>query len=451
MHIKETERKMSSYKRAALWMLIIFIAFTGALVSRWSLSENVSAEEDTHYKIIHTFAEALTLIKKNYVEEVEDKDLVYGAIKGMLSSLDPHSSFMPPNVYKEMQIDTKGEFGGLGIQISIKDNFLTVIAPIEDTPAYKVGVKAGDKIIKINDESTKDMSLLDAVSKLRGPKGTSVTITIVRGGLDKLKEITIVRDIINIKSVKSKVIDSGIGYVKLLQFQETTSSELEKALKDLEKEKINSLILDLRNNPGGLLNSSVDVTSQFLPPDKLVVYIKGRDKEKTEFKTSNGKPSYKYQMIVLVNEGSASASEIVAGALQDWERAVIIGTQTFGKGSVQTVIPLSDGSGIRLTTARYYTPKDRSIQTTGIKPDIVVELAAKKGAKKHPVFREKDLEKHLENDTVKDAEPAVTDEKKEEDIIEAPVEISEEDDIQLQRAIDLLKTWDIFKNIKKAA
>ncbi len=442
---------MSGYKKVALWTLVVFIAFTGALVSRWSLSENVSAEEDTHYKIIHTFAEALTLIKKNYVEEVKDKDLVYGAIKGMLSSLDPHSSFMPPNVYKEMQIDTKGEFGGLGIQISIKDNFLTVIAPIEDTPAYKVGVKAGDKIIKINNESTKDMSILDAVSKLRGPKGTSVTITIVREGLDKPKDITIVRDIINIKSVKSRTIDSSIGYVKLLQFQETTSSELEKALKSLEKENINSLILDLRNNPGGLLNSSVDVTSQFLPPDKLVVYIKGRDKEKTEFKTSNGKPSYKYRMIVLVNEGSASASEIVAGALQDWERAVILGTQTFGKGSVQTVIPLSDGSGIRLTTARYYTPKDRSIQTTGIKPDIVVELAAKEGSKKHPVFREKDLKKHLENDTVKDAEPAITDDKKEEDLAEAPLEVSEKDDVQLQRAIDLLKTWDVFKNIKKAA
>jgi len=442
---------MSGYKKVALWTLVVFIAFTGALVSRWSLSDNVSAEEDTHYKIIHTFAEALTLIKKNYVEEVKDKDLVYGAIKGMLSSLDPHSSFMPPNVYKEMQIDTKGEFGGLGIQISIKDNFLTVIAPIEDTPAYKVGVKAGDKIIKINNESTKDMSILDAVSKLRGPKGTSVTITIVREGLDKPKDITIVRDIINIKSVKSRTIDSSIGYVKLLQFQETTSSELEKALKSLEKENINSLILDLRNNPGGLLNSSVDVTSQFLPPDKLVVYIKGRDKEKTEFKTSNGKPSYKYRMIVLVNEGSASASEIVAGALQDWERAVILGTQTFGKGSVQTVIPLSDGSGIRLTTARYYTPKDRSIQTTGIKPDIIVELAAKEGAKKHPVFREKDLEKHLENDTVKDAEPAITDKKKEEDLAEAPLEVSEQDDVQLQRAIDVLKTWDVFKNIKKAS
>jgi carboxyl-terminal processing protease len=440
---------MSSYKRAALWMLIISIAFAGALVSRWSLTENVNAEEDSHYKIIHTFAEALTLVKKNYVEEVDDKDLVYGAIKGMLSSLDPHSSFMTPSVYKEMQIDTKGEFGGLGIQISMKDNVLTVIAPIEDTPAYKVGVKAGDKIIKINTESTKDMSLLDAVAKLRGPKGTSVTITIMREEFEKPKDITIVRDIINIKSVKSKVLDSGIGYVKILQFQETTSAELDKALKALEKENINSLILDLRNNPGGLLNSSVDVSSQFLPQGKLVVYIKGRDGEKTEYKTSNSKPYDKYRMIVLVNEGSASASEIVAGALQDWERAVVLGAQTFGKGSVQTVIPLSDGSGIRLTTARYYTPKDRSIQTTGIKPDIVVEVAAKKGEKKHPVFREKDLEKHLENDTVKDAEPAVTDDKKEEELIEAPMEVSEEDDIQLQRALDLLKTWDVFK--KKAA
>lgn len=440
---------MLRYKTAAIWTLIIIVTLTGALLSRWSLLENVSAEEDEHYILIKTFAEALTLVKKNYVEEVEDKDLLYGAIKGMLNSLDPHSSFMPPEVYKEMQIDTKGEFGGLGIQIGIKDNMLTIIAPIEDTPAYRAGVKAGDKIIKINGESTKNISLFDAVKKLRGPKGTSVTITIIRKGLKKPKDITIVRDIIKIKSVKSKVIDDGIGYIKLLQFQQKTSSELESALKGLDEKGIHSLILDLRNNPGGLLNGAVDVTSQLLPPKKLVVFIKGRDGEKTEFYTNSNKPHYNYPMIVLVNEGSASASEIVAGALQDWGRAVILGTQTFGKGSVQTVIPLSDGSALRLTTARYYTPKGRSIQTTGITPDIIVKLKVKGKTNSHPVIREKDLEKHLENDLLKEKEDKEKD--KEKEITEVPAEVSEEEDVQLQRAIDLLKTWRVFKELQPAS
>jgi carboxyl-terminal processing protease len=347
-----------------------------------------------------------------------------------------------------MQVDTKGEFGGLGIQISIKDNMLTVIAPIEDTPAYRLGVKAGDKIIKINDESTKDMSIYDAVSKLRGPKGTSVTITIIRKDLEKPKDITIIRDIIEIKSIKSRMLDDDIGYIKLLQFQQKTSTDLAKALKDLDEEKIDSLILDLRNNPGGLLNSSVDVTGQFLPSGKLVVSIKGREGDETNFNTSGKKEHYKYNMIVLVNEGSASASEIVAGALQDWGRAIVLGTQTFGKGSVQTVIPLSDGSALRLTTARYYTPKGRSIQTTGIEPDIIVQVKTKNGGKTHPVLREKDLENHLENDTTKDTEPV-----KEENIesVEAPVDITEDSDTQLQRAVEMLKMWRIFRELPDAA
>jgi len=438
---------MRRYKTVALWTLIITIAFAAALLSRGTLL-NVNAEEEEHYVRIKTFAEALTLVKKNYVEEVNEKELIYGAIKGMLNSLDPHSSFMPPEVFKEMQIDTKGQFTGLGIQIGIKDNILTVIAPIEDTPAYKAGVKAGDKIIKINGESTKGMSLYDAVTRLRGPKGTSVTITIVREGLGEPMDITIVRDIIRIKSVKSKVVDEGIGYIKLTQFQESTASELSRALKHLtEDEKINALILDLRNNPGGLLKGSIDVVSQFLPPGKLVVYIKGKSGKKTEFYTRSDRVFYNYPMIVLVNEGSASASEIVAGALQDWGRAVILGTETFGKGSVQTVFPLNDGSGLRLTTAMYYTPKGRSIQTTGIKPDIIVRLKTKERMKKHPIIREKDLRKHLENQTVEEKE---LEKKEKREIVEIPLEVSEEKDVQLQRAIDLLKSWRVFKKLPKA-
>jgi carboxyl-terminal processing protease len=432
-------------KTAFILVLMSTLIFSVMLLSKSSLLNSVNAEEGQNYKRIKSFAETLSLVKKNYVEEVEEKDLVYGAIKGMLNSLDPHSSFMPPEIFTEMQIDTRGEFGGLGIQIGIKNRMLTIIAPIEDTPAHKAGVEAGDKIVKIDDESTKDISLHDAVSKLRGPKGTSVTITILREGLDEPKDITIIRDIIKLKSVKSKVIDEKIGYVKLTQFQEKTASDLKKALKELSKKDINSMIIDLRNNPGGLLKGAVDVTSQFLPAGKLVVYIKGRSGDKTEFNTNNGNDYVDFPMIVLVNGGSASASEIVAGALQDWEKAVILGTQTFGKGSVQTVMPLSDGSAVRLTTARYYTPKGRSIQTTGITPDIVVKLKAKDGAKTHPVFREKDLDKHLDNDVNKDSKDKKENDK--EDVEEVPNKISEDDDAQLDRAVDLLKTWRVFKKL----
>ena len=454
-------RRKTSY----ILLFMAVIVFTALLFSQWSVLEDVDALEDYHYKRIKTFAESLSLVKKNYVEEVEEKDLVYGAIKGMLSSLDPHSSFMPPEIFNEMKVDTKGEFGGLGIQIGIKDKILTIIAPIDDTPADKAGVEAGDKIIKIEGESTKDISLHDAVSKLRGKPGTSVTITIIRKGLDKPKDITIVRAIIKIKSVKSKMMEDGIGYIKLTQFQQKTASELEKALKKLSKKDMTALVLDLRNNPGGLLRGAVDVTSQFLPEGKLVVYIKGRDGKKTEFITDNGNKYSDLPMVILVNEGSASASEIVAGAMQDWGKSIVLGTQTFGKGSVQTVIPLSDGSALRLTTARYYTPKGRTIQTTGITPDIIVKLEAKNGEKTHRIFREKDLEKHLLNEETEagkekddkkdeDSEDKKDKETKKEDkdskMVEIPSKVAEDDDNQLQRALDLLKGWRIFNKLPEA-
>jgi carboxyl-terminal processing protease len=424
------------------WGLIIAIAFAGVVIGRWSIGR-VSAEVEG-YENLKILTEVLSIVKKNYVDEVKTKDLVYGAIKGMLNTLDPHSGFMPPDAYKEMQVDTKGEFGGIGIQIGIKDNILTVIAPIEDTPAYRAGIKAGDVITKIGDQSTRDMAIHDAVSKMRGPKGTTIKITISRDGWKEPKEFTIERDIIRVKSVKSKMLEEGIGYVKITQFQEQTAADLATALATLTEEKMTSLVLDLRNNPGGLLNSSVDVASQLLPPGKLVVYIKDRAGEKTEYKTGGKLLSYeKPTIVVLVNQGSASASEIVAGALKDWHRAVILGVQTFGKGSVQSVIPLSDGSGLRLTTARYYTPSGTSIQSTGITPDIVVKLELKNGTKEHAVFREKDLERHLKNEQ--------RDEKAEPEAETAPLEVSEKDDVQLQRAIDLLKTWKVFRELPKAS
>lgn len=436
-------------KTTLIVLLILLTAFSIVTAGR-TLLESAEAVENNHYKRIKTFTESLSLVKKNYVEDVDEKELVYGAIKGMLNSLDPHSSFMPPEAFTEMKVDTKGEFGGLGIQIGMKDNILTIIAPIEDTPAHKAGVKAGDKIIKIDGESTKDISLHDAVSKLRGLKGTPVTITIIRKDLDKPLDITIVRDIIKIKSVKSKIIEESIGYVKLTQFQEKSAEDLQTAMKELKEKEINALILDLRNNPGGLLKAAVDVSNLFLPSGKLVVYIKGRDGDKTEFHTANGNEYFDYPMVVLVNEGSASASEIVSGALQDWGKAVIMGMQTFGKGSVQTVIPLSDGSALRLTTARYYTPKGRSIQTTGITPDIMVELEAKNGAPTHHVLREKDLDKHLENDVEKEDETETETDGTEEPA-GIPSAVKEGEDSQLQRAIDLLKGLRVIQHLQKAS
>ncbi|TAL27200.1 MAG: S41 family peptidase [Nitrospirae bacterium] len=442
---------MKKKKLLLILALILTTAISGILIGR--LSVGIVNAEGEGYEELKIFTEVLSIVKRNYVEDVKIKDMIYGAIKGMLNSLDPHSGFMPPEAYKEMQVDTKGEFGGVGIQIGVKEGALTVIAPIEDTPADKAGIKAGDKIIKISGESTRDMSLHDAVGKMRGQKGTAVVLTIMREGWKETKDFTIVRDIIKVKSVKAKVLEDKIGHVKINQFQEKTASDLDSALSKILKEGATSLILDLRNNPGGLLNSAVEVSGQFLPPGKVVVFIKGRTGERTDYRTQNEgavepieekhKALRTMPMIVLVNQGSASASEIVAGALKDWNRAVVLGVQTFGKGSVQSVIPLSDGSGLRLTTARYYTPKGISIQSTGIVPDIVVKLEQKGNGKEHPVVREKDLERHLKNDQ--------SDEKTKEPEEMAPIEISEKDDVQLQRAIDLLKSWKVLKELPKAS
>lgn len=428
-------------------IVLLIMVFTAGMMVGKGLRSALSAQSEV-YEELKIFAEVLSLVQKNYVEPTNTKDLVYGAIRGMLNTLDPHSAFMSPEMYKEMQVDTKGEFGGLGIQIGIKDNRLTVIAPIEGTPADRAGIKAGDFIVKVDDAPTKDMSLMEAVEKMRGPKGTQVTLTIQREDSEEPLVIELTRETIKIDSVKSKMLEDRIGYFRVSQFQEMTSKDLNNALKKLKKENMQSIILDLRNNPGGLLTAAVETSELFIPPGKVVVSIKGRDPEKQEdeYKSNDKDPYETYPMIVLVNEGSASASEIVAGALQDWGRAIILGTQTFGKGSVQTILQLSDGSGLRLTTAKYYTPKGRSIQNIGITPDIVVKPVAVKGAEAAPpILREKDLERHLKNEK---AQPPP---KKE--IKQAPPPATggggtEGEDIQLQKAIDLLKTWKIFKGIK---
>ncbi|MCE5311998.1 MAG: S41 family peptidase [Nitrospiraceae bacterium] len=429
---------MSLKKKFIIAGLVFVLGAAGILAGRWAIA-TVSAESD--YEDLRMFTEVITQIKKNYVEDVKIKDLIRNAVKGMVSSLDPHSSYMTPEAYKEIKVETKGEFGGLGIQIAIKDGLLTVIAPIEDTPAYKAGILAGDRILKIDQASTKEMSLQDAVSKMRGQKGTKIVLTIIREGWKDTKDFTLVRDIIKVKSVKSKMLPNNIGYVKITQFQEGTGAELEDALSKLKKAGMASVILDLRNDPGGLLNSAVEVAEQFLPANKLVVYIKNRKNEKLEYFTEYKEPYLDTPMVVLVNQGSASASEIVAGALKDWNRAVVVGVQTFGKGSVQSLLPLSDGSGLRLTTAKYYTPNGTSIQGVGITPDIVVKLQAKNG-KEITVVRERDLERHLKNDQMKEGES-----EKE----TMPIEVDEKDDLQLQRAIETINTWKVLEKMKKAA
>jgi carboxyl-terminal processing protease len=357
---------------------------------------------------------------------------------------------MTEDMFKEMQVDTKGEFGGLGITIGIKSDVLTVISPIEDTPAWRAGIKAGDRIVKVDGESTKDMTVDNAVKKMRGVPGTSVTITVDRDEFKEPKDFTIVRDVIKIKSVKSRVIDNAIGYVRITQFQEHTDEEFKRALTEMwaGNPSLKGLVLDLRNNPGGLLDQAVLVTGSFLEKGKLVVYTKGRKaNNNVEYKVRGNGGRTAFPMVVLVNHGSASASEIVAGALQDWGRAVILGVDTFGKGSVQTVVPLEDGSGLRLTTAKYYTPKGRSIQNTGIKPDIIVPPATiqvKKAPEGH-LAKEKDLENHLANESEAPAAPAAPPPPGDEPEDEVGLEMmSDEEDFQLQRALDLLKTWDIF-------
>lgn len=416
-------------------LIIAFVCSLGiiALLAGTYTLKTVSAQNG--YEELKTFTEVISIIKKSYVDEVKTKDLVLFAIKGMVSSLDPHSAYLTPEALKELQVETKGEFGGIGIQIGVKEGILTVIAPIEDTPAFKAGIKAGDKILKVAGETTKKMEIHEAVSKMRGTKGTSITLTIFREGWKETKDFTIVRDIIKIKSIKPKLLSDGIGYVKLTQFQEATANDLITALNKLKNDGMKSLILDLRNDPGGLLNIAVDTAEVFLPPKKLIVYIKNRSGEKIEYYTEKENPFFEeIPMVVLVNQGSASASEIVAGALKDWNRAIIIGVQTFGKGSVQSIIPLSDGSGMRLTTAKYYTPNGSMIHNIGITPDIIVKQDTK-DTKEHPEVKGKD---------------AAKDDKQKEDIF--PVEVDEKDDAQLQRAIDTLRTWKVFeKMLKKAA
>lgn len=443
---------MSQWKRKEnlkIVLMIIAVFLIGMLIGSGQ-SRKVSALSNSTYEDLKVFTDVLGLIQKDYVEETKSKDLIYGAIKGMLETLEPHSAFMPPKMFKEMQEETKGRFEGLGIEITIKDGILTVVSPIEGTPAYKAGVLAGDQIVKIDGESTKNFTLMDSVKRLRGPKGTKVTITIMREGIANPRDFTLVRDVIPVRSVRHELLEKNYGYIRLSQFQEKTDGDFEKAMKALEEESkgaLKGLVLDLRNNPGGLLEQAVKIADRFIESG-IIVTIDGRREEvKQKWPAHPDGTVTRYPLVVLVNGGSASGAEIVAGAIQDHGRGILVGTQTFGKGSVQTIIPLKDGSGLKLTTARYYTPSGRSIQAKGIVPDIIVKPSRPEEEKEIIIPKlptEKDLERHL-MDVKKEVPQEKEKPKKEEGKEKKPA------DNQLERALDLLKSWEVFKNIAKGS
>ena len=446
---------------AKLWLLMVIA------VVFWTIGtgfyRDLSAKSEEAYEELKVFSDVIELIEREYVDEVDTKELIQKAIQGMVHSLDPHSSLLPLEAYEDLQIDTKGKFTGIGIHITMQDGFVTVISPIEDTPAYRAGIQARDRIIKVDGKSAND--LREAVKMMRGPKGTTVVVTILREGIKKPLDFELVRDVIPIQSVKQLTLEPGYGYIRLSNFTGTTTKELEEALDELENSNmaLKGLILDLRNNGGGLLDQSIKVTDLFLDEGKILS-IKGRNKKNTKvFKASASSIKRDYPLVVLINGGSASASEIVAGALQDHKRALILGTTSFGKGSVQTVETLRDGSGLKLTIARYYTPKDRSIQAKGIEPDIYLKarrLDPKEISQKEDgLLKESDLKNHLEAEPGKGKQQdskGKSEEKSEEEermreveqrVGPLTVEVLKFDN-QVMRALEMLRGYEIFKNLK---
>jgi len=430
---------MKKYK--TLWISCFLIAVTlgFVLIDRF---EALHAQPSTIFPQLQKFSDCLDLIQKYYVEEVDSAKLIDGAIKGMTSVLDPHSAYLTKEEYKEMQISTTGSFGGLGIEVGLREGILTVITPIEGTPAFKAGIRPGDKILKIDASPTTDMSLEEAIKILRGPKGSKVVLTILRDTTEKPLEVTITRATIHIESVNSQLLEPGYGYIRIRNFQVDTAEAVKKAMQKLGTPK--GLIIDLRYNPGGLLDQAIAVSDLFLNEGKIVYTDGRRPEDRTEFTAHKKEGAFTgFPIVILINGGTASAAEIVSGALQDNKRAVIVGVRSFGKASVQTIRPLSDGSALKLTIARYYTPSGRSIQAKGIEPDVIVEqkIIAKTDGQSQTFIREKDLKSHLEP-------------KGEEvpDQFEGPGgQVILEKDYQLKYSLDLLKTWEVLNKVKKAA
>lgn len=442
--------------RKSFFMILAAMAISAIAISIVTLQPGAKAASDEEYRRMRIFTEVLSEIQRKYVEEKSSDQLITEAVKGMVSSLDPHSAYLTPDEYKDLQVETKGSFSGVGIEITMRDGVLTVVSPIEGTPAYKAGVKAGDRIIKIEGKLTKGMSLMDAVKAIRGPKGSKVVLTMLREGAGKLLDISIIREMIPLRSVRYFLLEDGYGYIRLSNFQEDSAEDLIKALNTLQSQKVplKGLVLDLRNDPGGLLQEAISVSDQFLD-DGVIVSTKGRlPSQDMVFKATPNLTAGNYPIICLINNGSASASEIVAGALQDHNRAVILGTQSFGKGSVQTIIPLEDKGALRLTTARYYTPNGRAIQAKGIEPDVVVAFEPppeKDDKEKRPQgIREKDLTGAMEAEEDKSAEKAdeakADDEENGDKKLYMPKDRLERDN-QLTRALDLLKAWKVFEKV----
>jgi carboxyl-terminal processing protease len=437
------------------------------------------AEQAERYKNLELFQMVLHHVETNYVDPVKNKDLIYGAIKGMLETLDPHSNFLTPDVFRDMQTETSGKFGGIGIEIGMKDNVLTVVSPIEDTPAWKAGIKPNDRIVKINGESTKGMTLVEAVAKMRGEKGSAVKLGIFREGFDKIRELSVKRDIIKVAQVKSEELEPSYGYVRLGSFTESAAADVKKAILKLQsKQKLRGLVFDLRYNPGGLLDQAVDVASLFVD-DGVIVSTIGRNKDQKEVKYAHKGSAFKdFPVVILVNSSTASAAEIVSGALQDHHRAVIMGQTTFGKGSVQSVMQLGNDLGLKLTIARYYTPSGRSIQEKGVQPDIMLDEYDSKllaqARVKAETYRERDLKGHMVN-TDPGANNSHEDFKKEElevlgkstkktkevtkelvkdpskdpaeDDEMAPLKLNPRDDYQVREALNYLKSYDVFRKL----
>lgn len=463
---------MSKLKQAGL---ICMGLLGGILISlQFSAFAEKNVRNDLPIEELRVFAEVFNAIKQGYVEPIEDKKLITNAISGMLSNLDPHSSYLDTEAYKDLQVGTQGEFGGLGIEVSMEDGLVKVVAPIEDTPADRAGVKPGDLIFRIDDTPVKGMTLNDAVKRMRGKPKTPIKLSIIRKGEAKPVELTLTREVIKVQSVKSKLLEDGYGYLRVTSFQENTGADLVRHLNTLYKTgTLKGLVLDLRNNPGGLLNAAIGVSAAFLPYETLITSTDGRlpDSKHEFFATPedylrSSRDDYikalpegtlKVPMVVLINGGSASASEIVAGALQDHKRAVVMGTTSFGKGSVQTILPLPGNAAIKLTTARYFTPLVRSIQAKGIEPDIVVEEGSGNGYALR--LREADLENHLENPkdkgngggTVSTTKPSTVKPQvapegdSEEGDASAPRELASKKDYVLTQALNLLKGLQIIQ------
>ena len=417
----------------AVLLLAVAVAQPGSFGAKAAPAAE-SADNEEIYKELELFEHALAIVRSDYVEEPQAKDLIYGALKGMLATLDPYSQFLDPDSYNELKVDTEGEFGGLGIEITIRDDLLTVISPIDDTPAYTAGLQPGDRIVKIDGQLTRGITLLEAVKKLRGKPGTQVTLTIFREGEIELKEVALERAIITIESVReAKLLQEHIAYIRVSDFREKTTDDLELAIKRLKEQQMDSLILDLRNNPGGLLDVAVTVSELFLTRHQLIVSTKGRLRSQTQEMHARADGLLTdLPLVVLINEGSASASEIVAGAIQDHRRGIVMGTKSHGKASVQTIFPLKDGSALRLTTSKYFTPAGRSIHGQGILPDVEVPFERPAGdAKKTPDQASEALFDRVENGAP--AEPG-KDEK------------AKPRDNQLERAIDLLKGIKVYQS-----